>query len=232
MPNTINLRLLDNKNIIAELNGIPLAQENSYKIIAGEENATQFVIASKPTQYEMARYTVEMVNSQGYGVDETDIQPNLEGKLQFNLPEGMAVAGYGWIRITAYQADEVVRFVPLKVKVWNTIPTWKDHIGSSLGAKIENGHLFIQDKNGKWVDLGIVKGEKGGIPVYDNTKTYFVGDVVTYDGGIYECYSSINGMPPPDPRFWRDMLKLAVNGLFTLTLKENGAYTLTIDTGV
>jgi hypothetical protein len=77
MPNTINLRLLDNKNIIAELNGIPLAQENSYKIIAGEENATIFKIASKPLQYKDARYTIEMVNSQGYGIEETDILFNV-----------------------------------------------------------------------------------------------------------------------------------------------------------
>lgn len=123
MPNIINLRLLENKNIIAELNGIPLAQENSYKIIAGEENATQFKIASKPSQYIEARYTVEMVNAQGFGVEETDIIQDT-----FALPKGMAVAGYGFVQIKAYQGEEIVPFMTLKVKVWNTLPNWKEHI--------------------------------------------------------------------------------------------------------
>lgn len=123
MPNTINLRLLDNKNIIAEMKGIPLANENSYKIIAGEENATVFQIVSKPTQYADARYTVEMVNSQGYGFAETDIIQDT-----FTLPNGMAVAGYGWVQIRAYKDRQVVPFMTLKVKVWNTIPNWKEYI--------------------------------------------------------------------------------------------------------
>lgn len=123
MPNTINLRLLENKNIIAELNGIPLANENSYKIIAGEENATIFRIASKPNQYTNARYTVEMVNSQGYGFQEVDIVDN-----SFVLPKGMAVAGYGLMKIRAYQGEEIVPFANLKIKVQNTLPDWQQYI--------------------------------------------------------------------------------------------------------
>ena len=38
MPNIIALNLLQNKSIVATMQGIPLANENSYKIIAGEEN--------------------------------------------------------------------------------------------------------------------------------------------------------------------------------------------------
>ena len=131
MPNTINLRLLDNKNIIAELNGIPLAQENSYKIIAGEENATIFKIASKPEQYKNASYTVEMVNSQGFGIDEAGIIDDT-----FTLPVGMAVAGYGWVQIRAYQGEEKVPFMTLKIKVWNTLPNWKEHISEGGGGGI------------------------------------------------------------------------------------------------
>lgn len=146
MPNTINLRLLDNKNIVAELNGIPLAQENSYKIIAGEENATIFKIISKPNQYKSAQYTVEMVNSQGYGVEVGNLvekNPNeyiIEND-EFILPTGMAVAGYGWVQIRAYQTneqgkEEKVPFMTFKVKVWNTLPNWKDHISEGSGGEV------------------------------------------------------------------------------------------------
>ena len=169
MPNTINLRLLDNKNIIAELNGIPLAQENSYRIIAGEENATQFVIASKPTQYEMARYTVEMVNSQGYGIEETNITANTEGKLQFDLPIGMAVAGYGWVQIRAYQTnqegkEEKVPFMTLKIKVWNTLPNWKDYVTIITSNEKQKLEKIIIDGDGtKYLaDDGTYKEVSGG----------------------------------------------------------------------
>ena len=149
MPNTINLRLLDNKNIIAEMNGISLGQENSYKIIAGEENATIFKIVSKPTKYTNATYTVEMVNSQGYGIEETDIINDT-----FDLPKGMAIAGYGWVQIRAYYTnnegkEEVVPFITLKVKVWNTLPNWKEHI--SEGGTVSNieidSKLSLESKN-------------------------------------------------------------------------------------
>lgn len=150
MANIIQLNLLKNKSIIAQTQGIPLANENSYKIIAGEENATKFTITSKPTQYASARYTVEMVNSRGYGIDETDIIDD-----EFILPKGMAIAGYGYISIKAYIEDEIVVFQPLKVKVWNTLPDWKEHISETTAVKVENGHLFVYVNN-TWKDLGSV----------------------------------------------------------------------------
>ena len=158
MPNTINLRLLDNKQIVAEMQGISLGNENSYRIIAGEQNATEFVLISKPTKYLNARYTVEMVNSKGFGISETDIIDN-----KFTLPIGMAVAGYGFIQIRAYQNDEEIPFMPLKVKIWETLPEWQLGVDTALSAKVENGHVFMQDKYGQWHDLGVVQGEKGGI---------------------------------------------------------------------
>lgn len=145
MPNTINLRLLDNKNIIAELNGIPLANENSYKIIAGEENATIFNIKSKPAKYQDARYTVEMVNSQGYGIAETDIDNS------FVLPIGMAVAGYGYIQIRAYLGEEKVPFMTLKVKIWNTLPNWKENVSEEsvdLTDYVKNTDYATENKAG------------------------------------------------------------------------------------
>lgn len=128
MPNIIELNLLENKSIVATMQGYPLANENSYKIIAGEENATTFTIKSLPIEYNTARLTVEMVNSKGYGVAETDINEIYVGVKGFTLPKGMAVAGYGYILIRAYIGEEVVVFQPLKLKVWNTLPNWVNEI--------------------------------------------------------------------------------------------------------
>lgn len=131
MPNTINLRLLDNKNIIAERNNIPLAQENSYKIIAGEENATIFKIASKPEIYKNATFTITCTNSQGYNVP-IELQYDEELNEYFYLPKGMAVAGYGYINISCTYnngtKEEKVVWQSLKVKVWNTYESWKDYV--------------------------------------------------------------------------------------------------------
>ena len=105
MPNVIELNLLNNKSIVATMQGHPLANENSYKIIAGEENATKFIIKSIPNQYANARLTVEMVNSQGLGIAErklSEIEVDLVSYKGFILPVGMAVAGYGYVSIKAY----------------------------------------------------------------------------------------------------------------------------------
>lgn len=177
MPNTINLRLLDNKNIIAELNGIPLAQENSYKIIAGEENATNFKIASKPNQYINARYTVEMVNSQGFGVDETDIIEDT-----FSLPIGMAVAGYGYMQIRAYKGVEVIPFMTLKIKVWNTLPNWKDHIsegGASVNITIDTE---LSDTSTNPVQNKVISKELTKIKNFEHPKTYIGLDYPNIQG--------------------------------------------------
>lgn len=148
--NTIELNLLDNKYVVAKMQGIPLANENSYRIIAGEENATKFEIVSKPTQYASARYTVEMINSNGYGIAETDIAND-----EFVLPVGMAVAGYGYISIKAYLNDEIVVFTPLKIKVWNTIAEWREEVSDQTGLKIENGKLY-QYYDNSWHLVGSV----------------------------------------------------------------------------
>lgn len=124
---TINLFLLENRKIKAEMDNIPLANDNSYMIIAGEENATDFAILSKPPQLEFAEFTVEMVNSQGYGVEETTIINNT-----FTLPIGMAVAGYGQILIRAYTTingeQSVIPFEVLKIKVWKTLSEWEENV--------------------------------------------------------------------------------------------------------
>lgn len=128
MPNTINLRLLENRNIISEHNGIMMDNANAYKIIAGEDNATEFKIISKPSQYQSATYTVKMVNSKGYEILETPIIND-----SFVLPSGMAVAGYGKVLISAKMGTEIVPFMPLKLKIWETINGWE------LGVDIPTG---------------------------------------------------------------------------------------------
>lgn len=155
MPNTINLRLLDNKNIIAERNNIPLAQENSYKIIAGEENATIFKIASKPEIYKNATFTITCTNSQGYNVP-IEILYDDTLKEYFYLPKGMAVAGYGYINISCTYnngtKEENVVWQSLKVKVWNTYESWKDYVP-------EGGNVDLTDYQKK-TDEGLLTTDK------------------------------------------------------------------------
>ena len=105
MPNIIELNLLSNKSIVATMQGIPLGNENSYKIIAGEENATQFILKSLPAYKDAVELTVEMVNSQGLGIAErelSEIEVDLVSYKGFILPVGMAVAGYSYVSIKAY----------------------------------------------------------------------------------------------------------------------------------
>lgn len=165
MPNTISLRLLPNKNIIAEMNNIPLGNENSYRIVAGEKNSTVFEIKSKPTQYEGGSFSVEMVNSQGYGVPLATIENNT-----FSLPDLMAVAGYGTISIKCIINDEVVVWNPLKIKIWNTLPNWKEYIEPSNGG-LEN--ISINTTTG-----AITKSFMSGDIQVDNSLTEYVNNAI------------------------------------------------------
>lgn len=162
MPNIIELNLLENKSIVATMQGYHLGNENSYKIIAGEENATIFKVVSMPYQYADKSFTIEMVNAKGYGIEETPIG-NI-ASYEFSLPVGMAVAGYAYVLFRAKYTENgkevVVPFQPLKIKVWNTIPEWKKHVSNSTNVRIENGYLIINE-DGKDYNLGYVKGEKG-----------------------------------------------------------------------
>lgn len=191
MPNIIELNLLENRSIVAKMQGIPLANENSYKIIAGEENATIFSIKSMPVQYENARLTVEMVNAKGCGVEETDIgqiEVDFDTYIGFSLPVGMAVAGYGYILIRAYLGNETVPFQPLKIKVWNTIPQWQDFVDKTTfvdltSEQIINGYKRFTDpvtvRNGKELNADEALYGAKKITLVDNE----IGS-----GDIYELY--------------------------------------------
>ena len=126
-PNTIDLYLMENRSIMAKVNGYPIGNQNGYLIIAGEENATQFKIASIPDIYSGYTLSVEMVNSRGAGIEEKEIEDNT-----FVLPEVMAVAGYGQIQIYAKKTvsgrEIKVPFNLIRVKVSNTISTWEESI--------------------------------------------------------------------------------------------------------
>lgn len=158
MANIISLKLLPNKNIIAEMNDIPLGNANSYRIIAGEKNSTAFEIKSKPSQYENAVYYVDMVNSKGEKVLSSIIENNA-----FKLPNEMAVAGYGTISIRcATIQDELVVWNPLKIKIWNTI-------ASSITPPPKPTETFMQNVR--------VDGATGLL-----TKEYSDGSIVADDG--------------------------------------------------
>ena len=143
--NVIDLYLLENRSITAKVNGYPIDNQNGYKIIAGEENATQFKIASIPEKYEYYTLTVEMVNSRGYGIEETEIKDKM-----FTLPVGMAVAGYGEIQIRAKRTidDEEINvpFYLIKVKVHNTLSNWKENIDPTELDKIKATLTEIQSE--------------------------------------------------------------------------------------
>ena len=129
--NTIQLNLLETKQIAAYINGYSYALEGGYRIVAGEQGATEFQITSVPQQYQSATFTVQLINSHKQLV-KTELQVNLNGK--FTLPAGMAIAGYGqmliWCDIThqspTYEIEvEKVIWTPLKLKIWNTRPDWQ-----------------------------------------------------------------------------------------------------------
>lgn len=161
MANTIQLRILDSKQIIAEMSGMPLASENSYRIIAGEENATEFEIVQKPTAYENATYYVYFINSLGERAFLGDVIPDpLTNDGQeivndtFVLPKGMAVAGYGYIRIYCLYNDEKVEFQRIKVKIWETVPTYHNYVRplETIATEEWVEELFAK-KNGTYPQL-------------------------------------------------------------------------------
>ena len=121
MANTIQLKLLENKTIVAEVNGRNYSYEGGYRIVAGEKGATTFEIVSIPNQYKNFDISIVMTNAQGETIPQSKI--NIVDNRRFNLPEEMAVEGYSSITIKAIQDDIVVVWFPLKVKVWNN--DWK-----------------------------------------------------------------------------------------------------------
>lgn len=122
--NTIQVFLLDNKSIQTKINGYPYSYEGAYNIVAGDDNATEFEIASVPSKYAEFTITVAMTNSRGQTVLAPPIVDN-----KFTLPIGMAVAGYGQIVFSAHGIDDdgnsvTANFLPLKIKVANTDANW------------------------------------------------------------------------------------------------------------
>lgn len=194
MANTIQLKLLKNKTIIAEVDGKNYAYEGGYKIIAGEKNATKFEIVSVPNQYTDAVIKIECINA----LKKTVEPPVIKDNRKFDLPIGMAVAGYGQINITLLQGAEIVPFMPLKIKVWNTNPDWKDYvlipspitIGSvtTLPAGENATVTNVGTAEKPILNFGIPQGKDGNSPNAVTTDTEqdikAVKHFVTEDGAI------------------------------------------------
>lgn len=108
----INLKLLLNNTI--EIS----TAEQSYHVVAGEQNTTQFVV-TRPEGYTDWSFTYEMVNSQGNGFAETAITND-----KFFFPASMAVPGYCDIIIRAKKDGVVKVWVPIHLKVWEGLPGW------------------------------------------------------------------------------------------------------------
>ena len=163
MANTIQLKLLENKSIVAEINGRNYAYEGGYNIIAGEKNATEFEIASVPAQYKDYAVSVALTNLRGQQITPPDIVDN-----KFMLPVGMAVAGYGQLVITLFSSAERVPFLPLKIKVANTKANWTDGVisGTISIGKVETlppqGKAYavnVGTPNDAIINLGIPEGQ-------------------------------------------------------------------------
>lgn len=143
----IELKLSDNKAVTAMVDNYPAAYEGGYRVIAGEQNATKFrlVYGEKYADYA---FSVDMVNSFGYGMrlEQTDIVGD-----EFVLPTGMATAGYGLIGISAVDKNNpqtVIKWENVKIKVWNSIPDWKNHIGKNQYATVAQFDMLLNKING------------------------------------------------------------------------------------
>lgn len=137
MADTIQLKLLENKTVIAEINGRNYAYEGGYRLVAGEKGATQFEIVSIPKQYDDFVIKVEMTNAQGESVI-----PEIKDNRKFKLPPKMAVAGYGSVCIKAVREidNTIIVWIPLKLKIWDN--DWKPNVQApaliTVGKTITN----------------------------------------------------------------------------------------------
>lgn len=212
MPNTIQLKLLENKTIVAELNGKNYAFEGGYRIIAGESGDTQFKIVSIPAQYKDYTISISMTNAQGETMPSDKIK--LKNNRQFNLPDEMAVEGYGSITIKATQGDIVAVWFPIKVKVWNN--DWKPSrfapalitVGKTETLAPGSDAYVKNVGTDKYVilDMGIPKGYKGDSGVMVPTSGMFSIWTDRATGKIYADFPDDDN--PPQFEFDRETGKI------------------------
>ena len=120
---TIKIHLLESRVTSTTYNDVSIESPNNYRIIEGEKNTTQFELVYDQNVWKDYTFKVEMVNSKGYSVEPPTITNNT-----FTLPNGMATAGYGYVGIKATKGNEVVTFMPVKVKVWDYVEAWKGNV--------------------------------------------------------------------------------------------------------
>jgi len=124
----VNIKLLESKNVHTTQNNVSLDAQNNYKVIAGEDNATEFVIEPESSIYDEQGYVfrVGMVNAAG-----GSLPPAVIENKTFTLPKTMAVPGYTHLYISATLGDVVVQWMFVKVKVWSYAPDWNADISST-----------------------------------------------------------------------------------------------------
>lgn len=198
----ININLQNNKNAIATANNMVLSlNQNQFRIVAGEENATTFEIKYDTARFAGYYFYVEMVNAKGRGIDATILEDDSSvdwvlSATTFKLPKGMAVAGYGYISIKALKGEEKVVFMPVKLPVSNTIPEWQQYINDMTSTRIDaNGHLIALYADGTTSDMGLVRGN--GIANIRKTSSVGLVDTytITYDDGTTDTFTVQNGAP-------------------------------------
>ena len=216
----ITINLLSSRNSVPTMNDISLQlNQNEFFIVAGEENATSFEI-TYPTELNDYDFYVELVNAAGAGINPTRLENGsiadwVKSKTEFVLPVGMAVAGYTHISIYATDGlGQKIVYMPVKVKVQNTIPTWHQHVSSVSDFYIIGGYLYYES-DGVVTNLGRVQGDQGdpggagpqgagfyvmggwvsGVSYVKNSSRI---DVVVYQKNAYYCKQSNQSTTPPN----------------------------------
>ena len=200
----IKINLLDSKRTVATYKDISIDNPQSYQIIAGEKDTTTFRIVYNSETYKGYTFSVEMVNSLGYGIAAQPIVNDT-----FVLPVGMATAGYGHIGISASNGTEVIHWLPVKVKVWNYLTEWKQAIAEKEYITPEQfnglvGRVEDLEQNGTGGGSGgavsSVNGQTGNVNTYkgwyNSSTRYYVGDMVMHEDNLYLCVEDNIGYDP------------------------------------
>lgn len=208
MADTIQLKLLDNKTVIAEINGRNYAYEGGYRLVAGENGATKFEIVSIPKQYENFEIKVVMTNAQG----EPVISEVIDNR-KFELPFKMAIAGYGSMCIKAVRQidNTIIVWTPIKLKIWNN--DWKPSaqtpalitVGKTITNSPESKAKVTNVGTNKYVvlDFEIPQGNSG---IMAPSSGMFNIWMDKQTGIIYSDYSDENN--PPKFEFDRNTGKI------------------------
>lgn len=71
-----------------------------------------------------------------------------------------------------------------------------------LTTAVETTHTTVSSLTSTVTTLQATVADLSGTPTYDNAATYAEGDMVAYDGGLYQALGTTTGHLPTDPTYW------------------------------